>query len=100
MPSPKASEAGSALASARRTIATEIAGLEAVSAALGNEIDEAVALLAACQGKVVVTGMGKSGHICRKIVADHDGWVAVDSVPGRTVFRVSLPVATERTEIS
>ena len=27
-----------------------------------------------------------------KIIADHDGWIAVDSVPGRTVFRISLPV--------
>ena len=44
------------------------------------------------------TGLGLA--LVSKIVADHDGWVAVDSVPGRTVFRVSLPVATERTEIS
>lgn len=37
------------------------------------------------------TGLGLA--LVSRIVADHDGWIAVDSVPGRTVFRVSLPVA-------
>ena len=37
------------------------------------------------------TGLGLA--LVSKIVADHDGWIAVDSVPGRTVFRVSLPLA-------
>ena len=37
------------------------------------------------------TGLGLA--LVSKIVSDHDGWIAVDSVPGRTVFRVSLPVA-------
>ncbi|MDT8855814.1 ATP-binding protein [Paracoccaceae bacterium Fryx2] len=37
------------------------------------------------------TGLGLA--LVSKIVTDHDGWIAVDSVPGRTVFRVSLPVA-------
>ncbi|MEY3306717.1 MAG: hypothetical protein RLZZ413_755, partial [Pseudomonadota bacterium] len=27
-----------------------------------------------------------------KIISDHEGWISVDSVPGRTVFRVSLPM--------
>jgi two-component system nitrogen regulation sensor histidine kinase GlnL len=26
-----------------------------------------------------------------KIISDHDGWVSVDSVPGKTRFRISLP---------
>jgi two-component system nitrogen regulation sensor histidine kinase GlnL len=38
------------------------------------------------------TGLGLA--LVSRIVADHDGWIAVDSVPGRTVFRLSLPVAT------
>ncbi|ABD55154.1 two-component system sensor histidine kinase NtrB [Jannaschia sp. CCS1] len=37
------------------------------------------------------TGLGLA--LISKIVADHDGWVAVDSVPGRTTFRISLPIA-------
>jgi two-component system nitrogen regulation sensor histidine kinase GlnL len=37
------------------------------------------------------TGLGLA--LVSKIIADHGGWIAVDSVPGRTVFRVSLPVA-------
>jgi two-component system nitrogen regulation sensor histidine kinase GlnL len=36
------------------------------------------------------TGLGLA--LISKIIADHDGWITVDSVPGRTVFRVSLPV--------
>ncbi|MBY6200258.1 two-component sensor histidine kinase [Maritalea mobilis] len=37
------------------------------------------------------TGLGLA--LVSKIIADHEGWVALDSVPGRTVFRISLPVA-------
>jgi two-component system, NtrC family, nitrogen regulation sensor histidine kinase GlnL len=37
------------------------------------------------------TGLGLA--LVSKIISDHDGWIAVDSVPGRTVFRVSLPLA-------
>ncbi|PWE33148.1 PAS domain-containing sensor histidine kinase [Maritimibacter sp. 55A14] len=42
------------------------------------------------------TGLGLA--LVSKIVSDHDGWIAVDSVPGRTVFRVSLPVAPKGEE--
>jgi two-component system nitrogen regulation sensor histidine kinase GlnL len=37
------------------------------------------------------TGLGLA--LISKIISDHEGWVAVDSVPGRTVFRISLPIA-------
>jgi two-component system, NtrC family, nitrogen regulation sensor histidine kinase GlnL len=37
------------------------------------------------------TGLGLA--LVSKIISDHGGWIAVDSVPGRTVFRVSLPIA-------
>lgn len=37
------------------------------------------------------TGLGLA--LVSKIISDHDGWISVDSVPGRTVFRISLPVA-------
>lgn len=37
------------------------------------------------------TGLGLA--LISKIVADHDGWIAVESAPGHTAFRISLPVA-------
>lgn len=42
------------------------------------------------------TGLGLA--LVSKIITDHEGWIAVDSVPGRTVFRVSLPVAKSQKE--
>ncbi len=56
-------------ASARRVFATEIAGLEAVAARLDGAFSAACALVLACRGRVVCTGMGKSGHIARKLAA-------------------------------
>ena len=37
------------------------------------------------------TGLGLA--LVSKIISDHEGWISVDSAPGRTVFRVSLPMA-------
>ncbi|SNR99617.1 two-component system sensor histidine kinase NtrB [Antarctobacter heliothermus] len=42
-------------------------------------------------GKENGTGLGLA--LVSKIISDHDGWISVDSVPGRTVFRISLPRA-------
>ena len=42
------------------------------------------------------TGLGLA--LVSKIISDHDGWISVDSVPGRTAFRISLPVATNQVE--
>ncbi len=62
-----------AIASALRTLSVEAAGLAALDAALSNGLGEpfaaAVALLKRVQGRVIVTGMGKSGHVGRKIAA-------------------------------
>jgi two-component system nitrogen regulation sensor histidine kinase GlnL len=41
------------------------------------------------------TGLGLA--LVSKIISDHDGWIAVDSVPGKTIFRISLPVAPKET---
>ena len=61
------------LESALRTLKTEADGLEALSGALkdglGTAFVAAVDLLRATRGRVIVTGMGKSGHIGRKIAA-------------------------------
>jgi arabinose-5-phosphate isomerase len=57
------------LRSARRTLRLEVAGIEALSAGLGGAFVAALDLFAAVEGRVVVTGMGKSGHVARKIAA-------------------------------
>ena len=57
------------LDAARAVLRTEAEGLHALAASLGDSFVEAVDLLASCTGRVVVSGMGKSGHIGRKLVA-------------------------------
>ena len=54
---------------ARDTLKIEIAGLERLIERLDPQFEEAVNLLFACQGKVILTGMGKSGLIAQKIAA-------------------------------
>ena len=57
------------IAVARRVLETEIAGLKALEAGLDDAFTRAVDTLATVAGRVVVTGMGKSGHVARKIAA-------------------------------
>jgi len=65
--------ADGAAASARRTVETERAGLAALLAALDDGLAApfavAVAAIRAARGRVVVTGVGKSGHIARKVAS-------------------------------
>ena len=61
--------APSDIAVARGVLAAEAAGLRALSAGLDGSFGDAVDCLAACSGRVVVTGMGKSGLVGRKIAA-------------------------------
>jgi arabinose-5-phosphate isomerase len=60
-------------ASAQRTLSAEAGGLAALAAALQTSLRApfaaAVEALLAAKGRVVVTGMGKSGHIARKVAA-------------------------------
>lgn len=58
-----------ALASAHRTFNTEIAALQALDARLDDSFEQAVSMVLACQGRIVVTGIGKSGHVAKKIAA-------------------------------
>lgn len=46
-------------------------------------------------GKENGTGLGLA--LVSKIISDHDGWISVNSEPGKTVFRISLPVAPRQT---
>lgn len=58
-----------ALATARQVLALEAQALLRLHETLGDEIVQAVSLMANCRGRVVVTGMGKAGHVGRKISA-------------------------------
>ncbi len=57
------------LAAARAVLDAEAAGIAALSATLDRGFSAAVDLLLAVAGRVVVSGMGKSGHVARKIAA-------------------------------
>ena len=57
------------LATARRVIADEIEGLRQLSETLDAGFGAAVGLILGAKGRVIVSGMGKSGHIGRKIAA-------------------------------
>ena len=61
--------ADQALALARKTFEIEAAAVLSLATRTGAEFGRAVGLMLACRGRVVVMGMGKSGHIGRKIVA-------------------------------
>jgi arabinose-5-phosphate isomerase len=81
MPKPKpskvlmrtAAQADALIASALRTLEAEAGGISALSAAihdgLGQAFIAAVDLMRAARGRVIVTGMGKSGHVGRRIAA-------------------------------
>jgi len=65
--------AQAAIVSALRTLDAEGSGVDALAAALrdglGTAFAAAVDLIRAAQGRVIVTGMGKSGHVARKIAS-------------------------------
>lgn len=61
--------AGDWLQLARKTLDIEIAGLKAVRDQLDDEFIRAVEFMAGCKGRVVITGVGKSGLVGRKIAA-------------------------------
>ncbi len=54
---------------ARKVLETEAAAILALVDRLDDRFEQAVRLLLDCRGRVIVTGMGKSGIICRKIAA-------------------------------
>ena len=58
-----------ALSLGRDVLATEAAAIQALERRLGGAFLAAVRVLFGCRGRVVVTGIGKSGHIARKLAA-------------------------------
>ena len=57
------------LEAGRRVVAIEAEALTTLAAALDGSFADAVALLLEAKGRVIVSGMGKSGHIARKLAA-------------------------------
>jgi arabinose-5-phosphate isomerase len=66
-------QAQTVIASALRTLEAEGSGVDALAAALRDRLGPAfiaaIDLIRAAQGRVIVTGMGKSGHVARKIAS-------------------------------
>jgi arabinose-5-phosphate isomerase len=69
MPDNVTASGNSDLAVAHRVIRAEICGLESLARALDGGFQTAVDACAAVRGRIIVTGIGKSGHIARKIAA-------------------------------
>jgi arabinose-5-phosphate isomerase len=57
------------LAAARRVLKHATEALEALGESLNGELSRAIDAILAVQGRVIVSGMGKSGHVARKIAA-------------------------------
>jgi arabinose-5-phosphate isomerase len=66
---PPADDTELLLTSARRALAIEAQAVEGLLAKVDERFSDACRLCLACKGRVVVTGMGKSGHVARKIAA-------------------------------
>ena len=62
-------DTSSLLATARRALAIEARAVEALLARLDDRFADACRVCLQCQGRIVVTGMGKSGHIAHKVAA-------------------------------
>jgi arabinose-5-phosphate isomerase len=77
MPNPRRSDRGARthelIASALRTLEAEAGGISILCASirdgLGRPFVDAAELIAGAQGRLIVTGMGKSGHVARKVAA-------------------------------
>lgn len=57
------------VAAARRVLTTEAEALNALAGSVNGQFSAAVDLILKAQGRVIVSGMGKSGHVARKIAA-------------------------------
>ncbi len=69
IPSAAAGSAAAIAEAGRRVIAIEAAAIIALGARIDGDFSRAVELILHCRGRVVVSGIGKSGHIARKIAA-------------------------------
>jgi len=68
-PTPTHDDSDALIQSGRRVVGIEMQALDALQARIGPEFAQACRELLACRGRVICTGMGKSGHIATKIAA-------------------------------
>jgi arabinose-5-phosphate isomerase len=68
-PEPKQQTARSPLEVAREVLAIEAAAIEGLASQLDERFERAVELILACKGRVVCSGMGKSGVVMKKVAA-------------------------------
>ncbi len=69
VPGPLEIDTAKVLASGKRVLEVEIAALRALRERLQDDFAQACLVMLDCPGRVVATGMGKSGHVARKIAA-------------------------------
>jgi arabinose-5-phosphate isomerase len=53
----------------KKALTIEVEAIQGLSTKLGGEVERALDMLLDCQGKVIVSGMGKSGHVGKKFAA-------------------------------
>ena len=58
-----------AIAFGREILHDEARALDALADSLGEPFERAIRLICDCRGKLIVSGLGKSGHVGRKIAA-------------------------------
>ncbi len=63
------SQSSQLIETAQRTIRLEVEAVEQLNARIDSSLVKACELILSCKGRVVVVGMGKSGHVGRKIAA-------------------------------
>lgn len=65
----KSTDSSRSLALARQVLVIEADAVRSLAERIDGQFETAIKLILECKGRVVVTGMGKSGHIARKIAA-------------------------------
>ena len=68
-PHAQADATASLLATGKRVVDIETRALQALRERLDGNFEQACNLMLSCKGRIVATGMGKSGHVARKIAA-------------------------------
>src|SRR3954469_10019091 len=66
---PDTDQPKSVLEFGRAILHDEARALDALADGLGEDFEKAIALILECKGKLIVSGLGKSGHVGRKIAA-------------------------------
>lgn len=87
---PRSVDPAGLVASGRRVFEIERQALDAVADRLGEAFQQACQAILASRGRVVATGMGKSGHIARKIAAT----LASTGTPRSTCIRAKPAIVT------